>query len=264
MQLQALIQATISAARARPSRPPRRRPTGPLALSPYLERAMCAAMVGDFARPATPIARPCAGIRACIRAGPRQPRARAVGAARDPRFELPASRWSSSVSYSLGPTSRVAPGNSSRITAPLEQNLIMKQPYLHLTQLRRLAPLALGATLIFAACGDQKTPAKTSANAPAKSAAPAAADEHKPAVEPAKTAAEQATKPAADQAQKPAPAPTNAKVETKDATPVAAARPTDPAADKHFAPGDQTPAKDAAPTGPPARLDTDATDHDFG
>jgi len=127
----------------------------------------------------------------------------------------------------------------------------MKQPYLHLTQLRRLAPLALGATLIFAACGDQKTPAKTSANAPAKSAAPAAADEHKPAVEPAKTAAEQATKPAADQAQKPAPAPTNAKVETKDATPVAAARPTDPAADKHFAPGDQTPAKDAAPTGPP-------------
>jgi hypothetical protein len=143
----------------------------------------------------------------------------------------------------------------------------MKQSDLHLTQLRLLAPLALGAVLMLAACGDQNAPAKnSSASAPAK--APTAAEQQKPATAPVKPAAEQ-PKPAGDQAQKPAPAPTNAKVETKDATPVAATRDAAAAAaaaaaDKHGVPGDATPAKDAAPAGPPARLDTDSTDHDFG
>lgn len=146
----------------------------------------------------------------------------------------------------------------------------MKYRDLHLTQLRILAPLALGAAAVFAACGDQKAPAKTSANAPAKSATPGAADPKAAPTDPAKAAG--------DQAQKPAPAPTNAKIETKDATPVAATRPgADPAADKHGLPGDAVPpTREAAaaaaaaagaataPTGPPARLDTDATDHDFG
>ena len=48
---------------------------------------------------------------------------RAGRAARESRFELPASRWSSSVSYSLGPTSRVAPGNSSVVADKLALGL---------------------------------------------------------------------------------------------------------------------------------------------